>query len=393
MDQYNRIIKNKGKNAIFMMCIINETYVIGACIAVYCHRKMLEKYDLKDNIDLVLMCDENIYDKYSNLLRCNILFDRIEKINLRIFQDAAKYDYAKLKYSSWIGASLNKWQILKYDEYDKIMFVDIALIPSDPQLYELFDKKVPAFYMRSDREGNRDITTKEDCTDGQIIKFDRDSEISFDQYLGNTKKYGTTHGNLIILKPNKELNDKYETLTDELYKDGIYSIYESGPDETSIFYFYMKQGITVHDICHENATIPWDEPYLVNISKGYEFSSMYKPWVKPKILCWPEETLWSDIYKIIIKELNKINTEINGSLQGLYKTTIINTYVQYMSSNKKTQQRNYNDKYIKRFSKEFDKLKDATNNDDLFEEIMNIDSKIYVKYYGQLRTNKLTQVL
>jgi hypothetical protein len=391
MDQYN--ITNKVKNAIFMMCIINDNYVIGACIAVYCHRKMLERYNLKYNIDLVLMCDEYIYDKYSNLLNCNIFFDRVEKINLRTFKDADKYDYAKLKYSSWIGASLNKWQILKYDEYDKIMFVDIALIPVDPQLYGLFNKSVPSFYMRSDREGNRSIITKEECTDGQIIKFERDSNITFDQYLKNTDKYGTTHGNMIILKPDKQLSDKYEEMTNELYEDGIYSIYESGPDETSIFYFYMKQGITVHDICHENATIPWDEPYLVNVSKGYEFSSMYKPWVKPKILCWPEETLWSDIYKIIIKELNKINMDISRILQELYKTTIINTYVQYMSSDKKVRHRNYNDKYIKRFSKEFDALSDTTNNDDLFESIMNIDSKIYTKYYGQLRTDKLTKVL
>ena len=106
------ISKNKidKKNAIFMMVIINDHYVIGACIAAFCHKKFLSKMN-DDKPDLVIMCDEIIYRKYHEVLE--IFFDRVEKIELRNFPAKPSYNFHS-KYSSWITLSLNKWQIMNY---------------------------------------------------------------------------------------------------------------------------------------------------------------------------------------------------------------------------------------------------------------------------------------
>lgn len=393
--------KMHKKNAIFMMCIINDIYVIGACIASYCHRKMLENAKLKEMTDLVIMCDENIYDKYHKLLGCSMFFDRVEKINLRVFKDSESYTYSKIKYSSWIGASLNKWQIMKYDEYDKIMFVDTALLPSQTTLYDLFNKSLPLLYVRKE---NRMFNDPKDlhCIDGLKIENNRDNTMNYDKYLENELTYGTIHGFLVVLKPNKDLYNEYVAMTDDIYKNGIYSIYKSGPDETSLFYFFIKKDMDIFSICHENANIPWDEHILIDIAKGYEFSAMIKPWVKPKVLCWPEEILWRDIYEIIIKKMllaDRFNNDGMGCadqtmiLRELFKKTMINTLKQYISSDTRTQKRNYNDKFVMRFKNEFDQLKDIKDNNELFEALMRLDSKVYVKFYGQLKTDKLISVL
>ena len=376
------------KNAIFTMCIINSHYVIGALIMGFTHRKMLVNAGIKDKTDLVIMCDESIYDTYNELLSLPIFFDRIIKINLRIFPDSPSYNYAKAKYSSWIGASLNKWQAMNYDEYNMIMCVDIALLPSDSKIYDLFNINAPGLFIREKLN-----PMNYQCTDGYVIKNINNNNLSYDEYLADADTYGTIHGFIGIIKPDKQLYEKYVQMTDQIYKSGIYSIFKSGPDETSLFYFYLSLGHQIYNICHENATIPWDEPFLINIAKGYQFTAMYKPWTKPKILCWPEEALWRDIYDILIKQVIKFNPNSYLLLNQLFKQTLITTYHRYMDSDKRTQIKNYNDKYINMYKSEFDKLRYIKNSDDLFDALIIIDSKIHLKFYGKLKTEKLISLI
>ena len=403
LQQMHRSLLITKKNAIFMMCIINDHYIIGACIAAYCHRKLLISAGIKDTTDIVIMCDDKIYDRYHKLLINPVLFDLVIKLDLRMFPDAGKYNYSKMKYSSWIGASLNKWKILDHDEYNRIMFVDIALLPVDQRLYDLFKISEPGVLMRE----NFLHKTKDtyNCADGQNIKnkrFDSSTDITYDQYLRDEAIYGTIHGNLVIVEPNKDLYRKYVEMTDVLYdKTGIYSIYKSGPDETSLFYFFLKMGIMVHTICHENAVIPWDEPGLIDVAKGYEFSAIYKPWTKPKVLCWPEELLWRDIYDIMIKHIVKSDPSSYSVLNELFKKTMVETYFRYINSDSKTQNKNYGNKFVLRYKKEMDDIKKITsadsynpdNPDNVFDALMLLDSKIYVKYYGPLITQKITELL
>lgn len=387
--------KDKKKNAIFMMCIVNEHYVIGACIAAYCHRRMLMRAGLKNAVDLCIMCDDKIYQKYHQLLEDPVLFDVVLNIEIRMFPDAKHYNYSKVKYSSWIGASLNKWQIMNHDEYHRIMFVDVALLPVSPKFYDLFNIPVPALLVREKLLQETDRNTYK-CTDGEYIRYQRSVNVSYDQYLENEATYGTIHGNLVVIEPDKELYTEYVKMTDQIFESGIHSIYKSGPDETSLFYFFLKQGIMVHSICHENATIPWDEQILIDISKGYEFSSMFKPWTKPKILCWPEEILWRDVYDILIKHVVKTDSRNYAILNDLFKRTILDTYHRYVESDQRTRHKNYNDKFVTKMKKEFDHLdsiESEQDDDTLFDALMKLDSKIYVKYYGPLKTRALTDSL
>lgn len=422
------------KNAIFMMCIINPHYVLGACIASYCHRRLLESSGRKKDVDLVIMCDDKIYDTYHELLSHPIFFDVVEKIDLRTFPVSTKYKYAKLKYSSWIGSSLNKWQILNHEEYRKIIFVDVALLPVDHTFYDLLNLSTPGFVFRKEK----DMLNNRNCKDGTMLKKDVRKDLTYDDYLLNDYSYGSINGYLVVIEPNRELYNEYVKMTDDLYKNGIYSVYRSGPDETSLYYFYLTRFDTMYDICHENANIPWDESVLVDVAKGYEFSAMYKPWIKPKILSWGEEMLWRDIFDIIIKKLyrryqihNTDDTDSNKPdplsvaaatvLKAVFKRTMISTYKLYLGLDKKAQKKNFNTKYVERFSNDFDKIRhifdppdkdplDISDEDDvdnntnseseedsidskIFDALMRLDSKIYIKTYGYLKVSKLIDVL
>lgn len=415
-------MSSKKKNAIFMLLIRNPQYIIGAITVAYSHRKMLEYAGIKNETDLVIMCDNELYEKYNDLLNNSLFFDIVEKIELRDFKDASGYQYAK-KYSSWMGASLNKWQCIKYEQYEKIMFVDVALLPVRPEFYDLFKLPSPSVLIqKSVLNDPKDL----DCKDGLVVDFPNNPNLTYDEYLKNEDKYGSMHGNLVVIKPNKKLYDEYVELTNDIYENGIYSVYKSGPDVTSLYYFFINKQIPIHSICHENATIPWDEPILIDISKGYEFSSLYKPWIKPKILCWPEEILWRDIFNIITKKLYKrifsrpltvtteretqnivvIGPDPNSAaaaeqLKIIFETTIVDTFRKYIELDQRSQQKNFGGGFIKRFRNDFDMIvkmiKTEPNNEDsnsrIFSAIMKIDSKIYLKYYGNLKTSKLTEIL
>ena len=43
------------KNAIFMLCILNESYVLGSCISGYMHNNYKKKYNLDLFIIIILI--------------------------------------------------------------------------------------------------------------------------------------------------------------------------------------------------------------------------------------------------------------------------------------------------------------------------------------------------
>ncbi len=43
------------------------------------------------------------------------------------------------KYLDWMRYSINKWQVLQYDEYDKILFCDIDLLSISKDFYNIFN--------------------------------------------------------------------------------------------------------------------------------------------------------------------------------------------------------------------------------------------------------------
>lgn len=318
--------KQPNKDAIFMLCILKDHYVLGACIISYLHRLFINK--LHKTIDLVIMCDKYIYDKYNKLL--SQYFDRVILLKMRYFEPSSQYDYIKNKYSSWIGYSLNKWQLLQHEEYNKILFLDIDIMPNRESFYDIFTFGTPGLHnIIANRVLKKTKTNR--CVNNTPYDYSKPS--SFDQYLDDLSDYGSMDGGICLLTPSKKQYEQYVKFTDELFKDGIYSVKHSGPDETSMFYFYLTGTEPMYNICNEYAVIPWDQPTLVEGANGYNFLSFVKPWNKPRILCWDEELIWWYLYDKMDKPTQ---------LDQLYETTMADSIKQYNESKEYEKHKYYN---------------------------------------------------
>ena len=354
-----------NKNAIVMLCFLKEHYVIGACIAGYLHKQFIKKNNFK--IDIIIMCDTKIYDKHNTILKK--YFDSVIKINMRYFEPSSKYIYAKKKYSEWIGYSLNKWQCLQFTEYNKVLFIDIDILPKNRKFYDIFDYKTPAIYINQYNKYDFPISR---LSDTNIPKISHN--ITFDEYVYNVNEYGTLNGGLILLKPDIKIYNEYVKLTDRIFKDGIYSIEKSGPDETSLFYYYLSKGKQIYNVADEYTVVPWDEINNITCAKSYNFLSYIKPWTKIKLLAWPEERLWIYIYD---------NMPKSNKIKSLYKNIIKESLKEYNNYSFKRKKRYYNIKYIK----ELEKVKDS------FDKVLELDKKMKINNFGILKTKEIENIL
>lgn len=356
---------NLNKYAIFMICFFKDHYVLGACIAAFTHKQYLKKLNL--NIELVIMCDDYIYNKYNQTL--NKYFDKVTNIKLRSFDLSEDYKFAKDKYT-WINVSLSKWECLKYDEYDKILFIDIDILPNNTSFYDILNFNTPAFL-------NNNL--EKECISSKAFKYKLNN--SYYKYINeNLNNIGSIDGGILLLKPSKETHKEYVNFTNYIYKNGIYSHSKSSPDESSLFYFYLKKNINMYDICREYAVIPWDNHKFVKEAKAYNFLSWIKPWVKPLFLSWSEETIWRDIYNIM-PHYEKIEKILNNSI-----IEYINEYNK-MSHNRKMKSNNLD--YVTKYNNEFNTIINSPNN---LENIKILENKIHFNKYGILNKNKITKI-
>jgi hypothetical protein len=228
------------------------------------------------------MCDHEIYRNWRDVL--SEYFDEVKEIELTKYEFSKEYDYPQ-KYS-WVNYSLNKWQCLKYEEYDKILFCDIDMLPVDTRFYDAFNVDTPALHV----EGKTEI-------ESNSFRVNMNG-VSYRQILScMDKKIWKVDGGLCLFKPSKKDFMEYTKLTDELYKDGIYSIRTSGPDETSMFYFYLIKG-EINKLDDRAAVVPWDSSLeLTRAAWCYNYLSYVKPWLKRRDEQWKEERLWTDIFE------------------------------------------------------------------------------------------------
>ena len=86
------------KNAIFVLCMLKDSYAVGACMCAYVHKSIIKINNL--NIDLVVMCDTYIYNKYNRMLK--FYFDKVFKIDLlhyTVLSDKEPSELNKKKYN------------------------------------------------------------------------------------------------------------------------------------------------------------------------------------------------------------------------------------------------------------------------------------------------------
>jgi len=352
--------------AIVMLCMLQDHYVLGACVAAYVHRYLFSKIDKR--IELVIMCDENIYQKHSDTLLK--YFDKVIKIKLYKFdkrKDHQTMNKFVTKYG-WIIYSTNKWQCLKFTEYEKILFIDIDVLPISQKFYEIFDYDTPGFHfmLPPDQLIKQNYEFENDCTNNTQMTNLLDKFSNYEQYASSLLNVMTLDGGIVLLKPDIEIYKQYVEFINKIYHNGIYSAHTTGPDETSLFYFFVKEQPkkTFYRICGEHIVIPWDFPkHFIKKATAYNFLSYVKPWLKSKFLMWPEELLWRVLYD---------NMAHYGDIESLFKKVIVKGFRQFLESESK---KVYNLKYYNNLKNNAILNNPNINDDILFNEIIRIEQK------------------
>jgi len=283
-----------NKNAIGMIIFTNPLYLVGACLTAWVHRKFIIQYNL--NIDLIVMVDEPIY-KYKDELEK--YFNKVVLINLIEMKLSPKY-YVIHKYSQWMKYSVSKWEILNFDEYDKILFLDIDILPLESNFYDIFNFDTPAVMVRGVNLKPNILAEPELFLDNPKGYYNNNEYSELASELKNSLDAG-----FILLKPNKTLYNEYINFLKICEgSEGYISKYDSGIDETTLllfFVFYKK--MPIHLIPYNYAPIPWDKfSYSPNEIRGINYLSMIKPWVKLPQIQWSDENIW---HKIAKKALTK----------------------------------------------------------------------------------------
>lgn len=305
---FRKNIRDNGKNAIAFLCMLNKHYVIAACVAAYTHRQLIK--NTGRNIKILIMCDSMIYSECRDILEKYC--DDVVKINLIKYDMSERYEYARKKYN-WLQYSTNKWQCLNYEQYDKILFCDVDVLPVDSRFYDIFDMNAPAF--------NCNFPDKSPLTiKGNEFLLTR-GNMNFQSYIDDVHKYiGSADGGLCLFKPSKKEYNDYLNFTDRVFKYGMYSAWRSGPDETSIYYFYfylLNKPISI--IEHVYSIVPWESDVdSCRNALGYNFLSFVKPWIKRREYQWDEEKIWSDIFSHM-KPDNKLTQLVNEQIEKQHK--------------------------------------------------------------------------
>ena len=301
-----------NKYAIAMLIFANEYYIPGTIISAYTHKKYINKFNL--NIDLIIMVDDKIYKYKDELLK---FFDKVKKINLIEMKLSNDYFVIK-KYSKWMKYSINKWQMMQFEEYEKILFLDADFLPLDEKFYQIFNFNTPA------------VTTNLPCKEGSelsktffmnvedVNKINKKSAESYCDFALKLKS--SINATVIMLKPDIVMYDEYINFIKKAENRGYKSLVHSGIDETSLLLFlrYYKD-LPIYCIPKIFSIAPWDDKnYDINNIYGLNYVSFIKPWLRLPMLQWGEENIWHLIAKKALKK-SVIITEIyiNGLIDNL----------------------------------------------------------------------------
>lgn len=300
------------KVAISLVIFKNIEYIIGGCIVAYLHKKFTKKL----NIDIIVLVDDYIY-KYKNIL--NKYFDKIIKIDLIKIKLNEKYIYHD-KYSKWMNISINKWQILNLEEYDKVLYLDTDILPLNISFYDIF--KIDTFgitILGKNNNFNKIVDKQIFLDDNKIFNYNNVS----------LKLKKSIDGSIVLVKPNKKLYQEYlEFLKICEDKNGYISSYYSGVDETTLllFLFYYKN-LKIKYISYDYTVILWEKfEYNIKNIKGLNYISYYKPWLLLPVIQWREQNIWHIIAKKAFKK--------SKSLSKLYKRKLIEYLIIFKNNHK-----------------------------------------------------------
>lgn len=295
--------KTNNKYAISMIIFKNPLYIVGACLSAWVHRKFIEKYNL--DIKLIVLVDKLIYEYKEELEK---YFDSVKLIEIIEMKLNPEYKVI-YKYSDWMKYSISKWNILKFDEYDKILFLDTDILPTSIEFYDILNFNTPSIMIKGNNNIENSIINPEIFLNNSINGINI-SNISNEEYsnIAIKLKHSLDAG-IILIKPDKKIFNEYLSFIKICEgTNGYISKYDSGIDETTLllFFVYYKK-IQLYLIPYEYVPIPWEKnPYNINKVRGINFLSMIKPWTKLPLIQWADENIWHIIAKKALEKHSQI---------------------------------------------------------------------------------------
>jgi hypothetical protein len=295
-----------NKYAIVNLLYGTGTYLIGACINAQVHKKFRFKYNLM--FDIVLMVDANLYI-YKDILE--LFYDKIILIDM--ISVKLNEDYKKIinkRYTNSMHLYSTKYNFFKLIEYEKILLVDIDILPVDKNFYNCFKYNTPASMIN-----NLDIYTKTNIKKSYNMKdfFNRDLENVKDTDLptisNNIKKF--INAGLLLISPKKDDFDNILKFIKLAENGNGYSSGTKGVavDETilMLYYLYNKKE-NIYSLDPNMTVIPWYKNSDTNNKYSINYLSTIKPWNKPMIFMHKEEFIYKYLINNVIKKHKLLKT-------------------------------------------------------------------------------------
>jgi hypothetical protein len=290
----------KKNNAICMIIFNNPLYLIGACLSAWVHRKFIKEIGIE--VKLVVMINEPIIKYKEELEKYFDYIEIIELIEIKLHPDYFVID----KYSEWMKYSISKWKIFNLEQFNKILFIDIDILPINKDFYNVFDYDTIGIIIKGLNEINDGIVRKEIILKDNFIDEFKNKEIESNEYWNlSLKLKKSLDAGFVLIKPDKKIFLEYLDFIKICENNkGYISKNDSGVDETTLLLFLLfYKNLKIHLIPYNYAPIPWEKnPYDKKEIRGINFLSMIKPWVKLPIIQFAEENIW---HKIAKKALDK----------------------------------------------------------------------------------------
>jgi hypothetical protein len=290
----------KKNNAICMIIFNNPLYLIGACLSAWVHRKFIKEIGIE--VKLVAMINEPIIKYKEELEKYFDHIEIIELIEIKLHPDYFVID----KYSEWMKYSISKWKIFNLEQFNKILFIDIDILPINKDFYNVFDYDTTGIIIKGLNKINDGIVRKEIILKDNFIDEFKNKEIESNEYWNlSLKLKKSLDAGFVLIKPDKKIFLEYLDFIKICENNkGYISKNDSGVDETTLLLFLLfYKNLKIYLIPYNYAPIPWEKnPYDKKEIKGINFLSMIKPWVKLPIIQFAEENIW---HKIAKKALDK----------------------------------------------------------------------------------------
>ena len=234
--------------AYFCLVMCGDSYAIGAMVVAHSLRRSGTKNDI------ICMVTNDISQGAINKLK--LFFSRVVFVDyIYIKTKRIKFNKIRKMYGSWISKSFTKWNILLFNEYEKVMFLDADVIIKH-NIDNLFDLNTPAatfdLPQKKSNKNRNGIYNPYNATHGELV-----SSSSINRGLGLDGKVSfACIGTTIILSPDKK---HFEQFKNELKKAEPFGFTKciNGFDEQSIVWYYsvvLKQRWT-HIDCSYNMVV------------------------------------------------------------------------------------------------------------------------------------------